>query len=52
MIRARFWRAMLRKNLPSYVIIVWTDDVGEMCASDRYAWNTRRAALGRTQSIS
>jgi mannosyltransferase OCH1-like enzyme len=48
MIRARFWRAMLRKYLPSYVMIVWTDDVSEMCTSDRFVWNARQAAIGRS----
>ena len=47
MIRARFWRAMLRKYLPSYVMIVSTDDVSEMCTSDRFVWNARQAAVGR-----
>src|ERR1700694_595521 len=42
---------MLSGSLSAYVMIVPMDDVGEMCASDRYAWNTRRAALGRSATV-
>src|ERR1700737_4881590 len=40
---------MIPESLSAYVMIVMvrTDNIGEMCASDRYAWNTRRAASGR-----
>ena len=32
-------------------MIVRTDDIGEMCASDRFVWNIRRAALGRPETV-
>ena len=32
-------------------MIVQTDDIGEMCASDRYVGSTRRAAFGRFGTV-